>query len=945
MKKIFKKAAAVLLTTLIVFSCWSVALAAKTSNVVLDVVYDENNNRIGFNRITVDNEIVYSDIFGGDGSNVEDLNAAEFYKKALAAPFKHNSYKSTLNLWGKVAKEVFRTAGQGFGWNWEFGENFDDWYGQDLDNDSTSNTIENADMNLDIVLGTPWSYSSGDLTDHCVRSTGLQHYSSLDKVQNVMLNQIVDVCGEEDVAEEFKEVVLEFCIGDKEGFELFKNTDDQIVLANIASNQYDGTAKERYFSTFGIVFYDFKLTPIIQEDLEYISAADNYDTIKEAFENDTPGVSYIESSDGSTSVNYIQNPTSTPASVSTSSDKSKTTSISNSFTESEGHTYTESVSIGTEIAPVQSIFKFSIETGFSASQAISTAYSESTSISETISTSSSASVTLPPYTELGIKQSVSKTEQTVEYECPVYITYKTAVFGVNAQYYQDVGTGSWSTSGYDQGCIFVGFGSDSSIGGVNAVDSLNNRLEENSQAFEISYGNTYGMYERQGNNKAPIKINYLDWNNPVAFPILSNQAFLLETIVPMSSMGGKMTFNTDSINTEITQIYPIYDLERIRFEGAGTYNLAIGGKLDLNTVNVVGLNKFDYPYYGFQPTMGAWQLCDKYGNDIAAFEEGKGITIETTPTTQIIEANELGDYYLRFDIDEECYTKAVNRKKYITNDDLEMTAIMKLSVTDTGNNHTCRAGSWVTTVVPGCNSEGERCRYCLTCSKRMVVEVIPKTGHTPVEIIEPATCLTDGSKRSTCATCEANCGFELIPAKGHGEVFTVTSILPTCTVAGEKTIYCTDCNMIVGSEEIPATGHDDGVWKIDFEATAEYNGQMTRYCSTCNKALESKTFGQHKHLYSSWTNINDDYHVRYCNSCDAVETAAHLYGEYVSNNDATENADGTKSATCSVCSYTKTVTDEGTKLNGDAEADQMSFFEKIINFFRNLFNNLFGFLS
>ena len=42
--------------------------------------------------------------------------------------------------------------------------------------------------------------------------------------------------------------------------------------------------------------------------------------------------------------------------------------------------------------------------------------------------------------------------------------------------------------------------------------------------------------------------------------------------------------------------------------------------------------------------------------------------------------------------------------------------------------------------------------------------------------------------------------------------------------------------------------------------------------------------------------------------------AEHTFGEYVSNNDATTEADGTKTRVCTVCERKETVTDEGTKM-------------------------------
>ena len=59
----------------------------------------------------------------------------------------------------------------------------------------------------------------------------------------------------------------------------------------------------------------------------------------------------------------------------------------------------------------------------------------------------------------------------------------------------------------------------------------------------------------------------------------------------------------------------------------------------------------------------------------------------------------------------------------------------------------------------------------------------------------------------------------------------------------------------------------------------------------------------------------------------------HDFNEYISNNDATEEADGTKTATCDFCGVTDTVVDEGSKL----KKEPVSFIEKIIEFLKNIF--------
>ncbi len=67
----------------------------------------------------------------------------------------------------------------------------------------------------------------------------------------------------------------------------------------------------------------------------------------------------------------------------------------------------------------------------------------------------------------------------------------------------------------------------------------------------------------------------------------------------------------------------------------------------------------------------------------------------------------------------------------------------------------------------------------------------------------------------------------------------------------------------------------------------------------------------------------------------------HPYGEYISNGDATEKADGTITATCEFCGATDTVIDEGSKL----VKEPASFFEIFIEFFRNLIAKILAIFS
>ena len=69
----------------------------------------------------------------------------------------------------------------------------------------------------------------------------------------------------------------------------------------------------------------------------------------------------------------------------------------------------------------------------------------------------------------------------------------------------------------------------------------------------------------------------------------------------------------------------------------------------------------------------------------------------------------------------------------------------------------------------------------------------------------------------------------------------------------------------------------------------------------------------------------------FCDSFFACLDGDHPYGEYISDNNATEDADGTKTATCEFCGATDTIVDEGTKL----PKEEASLYEKLFDLIKD----------
>lgn len=159
-------------------------------------------------------------------------------------------------------------------------------------------------------------------------------------------------------------------------------------------------------------------------------------------------------------------------------------------------------------------------------------------------------------------------------------------------------------------------------------------------------------------------------------------------------------------------------------------------------------------------------------------------------------------------------------------------------------------------------------------------------------------------------------------AHAHSYTATVTK-QPTCTAEGVKTFRCSCGDSY--TETISAAGHVFGAYVYNNDATEAADGTETAACTICG-AKDTRTAAgtkiAHVHNYTAAVTkaatCAEEGVKTYTCSCgssytEAVPVVAHSFGEYVYNNDATTEKDGTRTATCSVCGATDTVTAEGTK--------------------------------
>lgn len=103
------------------------------------------------------------------------------------------------------------------------------------------------------------------------------------------------------------------------------------------------------------------------------------------------------------------------------------------------------------------------------------------------------------------------------------------------------------------------------------------------------------------------------------------------------------------------------------------------------------------------------------------------------------------------------------------------------------------------------------------------------------------------------------------------------------------------------------SNHSWGSWVIDKPATEEAEGSKYRICTVCNyknTAIINKV--THTHKPSNTWSTDDNYHWKECKCGNISSKSTHLYGSWVTDKAATEDATGSKHRNCTVCKYKQT---------------------------------------
>ena len=161
------------------------------------------------------------------------------------------------------------------------------------------------------------------------------------------------------------------------------------------------------------------------------------------------------------------------------------------------------------------------------------------------------------------------------------------------------------------------------------------------------------------------------------------------------------------------------------------------------------------------------------------------------------------------------------------------------------------------------------------------------------KVTTPATHTTKGVKTFQCTVCEA----------------TKTEDIPTLTehFYGDWSKLDDEYHhrtCVCGDEQKEAHKWDDGV--VTTPATHTTKGVKTFKCTVCEATKTEDIPTLTKHSYGDWSKLDDEYHHRTC-VCGNEQKEAHKWDDGEVTVEPTEDKDGTRTLTCTVCGAKKDV--------------------------------------
>jgi|GEM_PF-5516378 len=516
------------------------------------------------------------------------------------------------------------------------------------------------------------TYHKGKLCWDETRVTGPTQIASLNDARTLMGQELRNCSDDNDVSKDDFLGNSHQKNEDKRRLPDLEDTKETSGFANIVTCVNRAGASGDYdYVTFGIAVYDFDITPVAAQDLQYVEDADNeFDvddgqggTVKKSGKDILMGLAgdkvtqtgvsfHNDDEEGTTS--YLRN--------NTTQEVTQSAGLENSVTEestiSTDDTYEWGMEqeVGLELnfggfgpgeivagAAAPCMFpRATVNMSNSWHELWSTTKSQSETKSATKTKTTNTEVTLPGHTIAVVKQSLNNKKTSENYQQPVILNYKVAVFAMSGDYFNG-SSGGIENSRYDKQWMSVIFdgSDDASVSGCNALGSVYNRGVTN--AGIAGYDGAKGKYRSWCDKSAWNGSTKINWNSISSTLSGDNRASHriemgsgkkattikdLATDLPLMEKAQMLVSKRESVTSSVEQIVALYPLETVSMgSGSKHYELAPKGQQDasvsdkvyLDQIKLEGYDKDGADFYEFDQAWGEWKLLDEDG---APIEDG-----------------------------------------------------------------------------------------------------------------------------------------------------------------------------------------------------------------------------------------------------------------------------------------------------------------------------------
>ncbi len=556
---------------------------------------------------------------------------AAYLSKILDTDVNGDMFGTILSEWANIALGIFQSNTRYTFSPYDDDETFSGKYGNGVKN-------KDAYCNVLSMLSNTQPVSGGEIGRWCHSSTGLTVADSLDEAKMGLANEIAegihqDNCSGQDLIEQGDDFdsALTTMTGHNNG----------PVLYNAVSSVDSPWGSYKYtYNGYGIAFYDFTLSILADENIDYI------------IETDCGGGSLtLDNLNTVTSQVVSQvNDTGYDSTMEITTVNSSSESLTTSMEHSSGITFGQNVGMELDFAGNK------VSTGFTFEEAFSTTRGEENSVSHEKSSSVTSSCVVPAYTQAILEQEYGYGISHLSYNVPVALNFKVAVFSMSGDVYADgMCIRSMSTDNYIQKYFYTTFGEKTG----NAYKDLAYRVENgSSRGVDTKTGATKAFFGEHGFFSDDIEVpsvcdvNWGSVNN--TFSKLSQKGKGLNDFckrLPMMATGAESTLQRETYQTKISEYQPLYLPKTLRVTNLGDINQNVynGATVNLSRMSIDAFNKWDAPYYGFAVKDGHWEICEG-SEDVFKMTEG---------TNTLTITGEPGD---------------IGCVKWVLNDDVEYTA-------------------------------------------------------------------------------------------------------------------------------------------------------------------------------------------------------------------------------------------------------------------------------